>query len=141
MEVAPSDGAPPEERFAIMSSTSSRPARKDVQRRSAMRRAVPAIMSAIVVAGLVLCQPPSSVAQSAGQKQAQCELSAIGGTRSAFALQTIRSACNWLVVNEGSLLNESLRPYYLCLVQNLSGAQSDAAANAIVSACRAANMQ
>jgi len=42
-------------------------------------------------------------------------------------------------VNEGSLLNESLRPYYLCLMQNLSGAQSDVAATSIVSACRAAN--
>ena len=105
-----------------------------------MRRAVAAIMPAIVVAGAVLSQPQPSRAQSA-QKQAQCELSAIGGTRSALALQTIRSACNWLVINEGSLLNESLRPYYVCLVQNLSGAQSDAAANAIVSACRAANVR
>ena len=106
-----------------------------------MRRAVLSILSAIVAAGAVLSQPQPSQAQSSAQKQAQCELSAIGGTRSAFALQTIRSACNWLVINEGSLLNESLRPYYLCLVQNLSGAQSDAAANAIISACRAANMR
>jgi hypothetical protein len=64
---------------------------------------------------------------------------AISTTRSAVALQNIRAACNWLVVNEGSLLNESLRPFYLCLVQNLSGAQDDRAAGAIVSACRAAN--
>src|SRR5215831_21374841 len=106
-----------------------------------MRRAASAIMSAIVLAGPVLCQPEPSRAQSAAQKQAQCELSAIGGTRSALALQTIRSACNWLVVNEGSLLNESLQPYYVCLVQNLSGAQSDAAASAIVSACRSANLR
>ena len=103
-----------------------------------MRRTTSAIMSAIVLAGPVLCQPEPSRAQTA-QKQAQCELSAIGSTRSALALQTIRSACNWLVINEGSLLNESLRPFYLCLVQNLSGAQNDAAAGAIVSACRAAN--
>src|SRR5512142_1692641 len=106
-----------------------------------MRRAASAILSALVLAGPVLCQPEASWAQSAAQKQAQCELSAIGGTRSPLALQTIRSACNWLVINEGSLLNESLRPFYVCLVQNLSGAQSDAAANAIVSACRAANVR
>lgn len=97
-------------------------------------RAVPAIVTAIVLAGPVVCLPDSARAT-----QAQCELSAIRDTRSAFAIQTIRSACNWLAVNEGSLLNESLRPYYVCLVQNLSGAQSDAAAGAIVSACRAAN--
>ena len=106
-----------------------------------MRRAVLAILSAIVVAGPILGQPQPGRAQSSAQKQAQCELSAIGGTRSALALQTIRSACNWLVINEGSLLNESLQPYYLCLVQNLSGAQSDAAAGAIISACRAANVR
>jgi hypothetical protein len=106
-----------------------------------MRRAVAATLAIIVTAGLLLCRPEAVRAQSSAQKQAQCELSAIGGTRSALALQTIRSACNWLVVNEGSLLNESLRPFYVCLVQNLSGAQSDAAANAIVSACRAANVR
>jgi hypothetical protein len=105
-----------------------------------MRRTVLTILSAIMVAGPILIQPQPTRAQSS-QKQAQCELSAIGATRSALALQTIRSACNWLVVNEGSLLNESLRPYYLCLVQNLSGAQSDVAAGAIVSACRAANVR
>jgi hypothetical protein len=94
---------------------------------------------AIALAGLALCLPQSTSAQSAAQKQAQCELSAISTTRSAVALQNIRTACNWLVVNEGSLLNESLRPFYLCLVQNLSGAQDDRAAGAIASACRAAN--
>ena len=106
-----------------------------------MRRAAPAMMSAIVLAAPLVCLPASVRAQSAAQKQAQCELSAVGGPRSAVALQTIRSACNWLVLNEGSLLNESLKPYYLCLVQNLSGAQDDRAANAIVSACRAANVR
>jgi hypothetical protein len=102
-------------------------------------RTAPATVTAIALAGLVVCLPDTARAQFSPQRQAQCELSAIGSTRSAFAIQTIRSACNWLAVNEGSLLNESLRPYYLCLVQNLSGAQSDAAANAIVSACRTAN--
>src|SRR5205807_2512096 len=72
-------------------------------------RAVPAIMSVVALAGPLLCLPQSTSAQSAAQKQAQCELSAIGATRSAVALQSIRTACNWLVVNEGSLLNESLR--------------------------------
>jgi hypothetical protein len=104
-----------------------------------MRRAALAIM-AVVLAGPACFQPAASRAQSAAQKQAQCELPALGGTRSAFAVRTIRSACNWLVVNEGSLLNESLRPFYVCLVQNLAGAQSDAAASAIVSACKAANL-
>lgn len=104
-----------------------------------MLRAAPAIVTAIVLAGPVVCLPEAASAQFSTRAQAQCELSAIGNTRSPFAIQTIRSACNWLAVNEGSLLNESLRPYYVCLVQNLSGAQSDAAAGAIVSACRAAN--
>ncbi len=94
---------------------------------------------ALVSAVSLACLPAPTRAQSAAQRQAQCELSAIGTTRSAVALQTIRTACNWLVINEGSLLNESLRPFYLCLVQNLAGTQDDRAANAVVSACRAAN--
>ena len=99
-------------------------------------------MSAIALASLTMCLPDLSRAQFATeQKQAQCELAAIRNTRSAVAIQTIRQACNWLALNEGSLLNESLRPLYLCLVQNLSGAQDDGAASAIVSACRRANPQ
>ncbi len=100
-----------------------------------MARAAAAILSAIVLAGPVICPFEPASAQSVNQ--AQCELSAIGNTRSVLALQTIRSACNWLALNGDSLLNESLRPYYTCLVQHLSGAQDDAAAGAIVSACRA----
>jgi len=103
-----------------------------------MRQAAPAIMAAIALAAAVICVPAPSRAQSALEKQAQCELASIRNTRSAVALQTIRTACNWLAINEGSLLNESLRGLYLCLVQNLSGAQDDAAAAAIVSACRRA---
>ena len=104
-----------------------------------MRRAAPAILSAIVLATPILCLPNLSRAQFAIEKQAQCELSAIRNTRSAVAIQSIRSACNWLVINEGSFLNESLRGFYLCLLQNLSGAQDDGAASAIVSACRASH--
>src|ERR1700754_1139006 len=72
------------------------------------------------------------------QRQAQCELSAIGATRSRLAIDWIRTACNRLAVDADSLLNESSRQFHQCLVQNLSGAQSDAAANQIISACRTA---
>lgn len=106
---------------------------------SDMSRVASAIMATIVVACPIGCLSNSANAQSA--TQAQCELSAIRDTRSAAAIQTIRSACNWLAINEGSLLNESLRGYYLCLVQSLSGAQSDAAVGPIVSACRASHVR
>ena len=106
---------------------------------SGMPRIASAIMATIVVAFTVGCPSDSASAQSA--TQAQCELSAIRDTRSAAAIQTIRSACNWLALNEGSLLNESLKGYYLCLVQSLSGAQSDAAVGPIVSACRASHVR
>ena len=98
---------------------------------------IPTILAALILAAFV----PTEVAkaQSAMERQAQCELAAIRDTRSALAVQVIRSACNWLVINADSLLNEQNRQYYLCLVQNLSGAQSDAATQAIVSACRTAN--
>jgi hypothetical protein len=95
-----------------------------------------AILTAIVVAGTLLSCSGSVIAQTSMEKQARCELSAIRDTRSAVAIQLIRSACNWLALNGDSLLNESIKPYYVCLVRQLSGVQADEAAGAIVSACR-----
>ena len=87
--------------------------------------------------GLLTSTSSGSVnAQTSMEKQAQCELSAIRDTRSALAIQFIRSACNWLALNGDSLLNERSKGYYVCLVQQLSGVQADEAASAIVSACR-----
>jgi hypothetical protein len=95
-----------------------------------------AVLTAIVVAGTLLSSSESVSAQTSMEKQAQCVLSAIRDTRSALAIQFIRSACNWLALNGDSLLNESSRGYYVCLVRQLSGVQADEAARAIVSACR-----
>jgi hypothetical protein len=95
-----------------------------------------AVLAAIVVAGTLLSSFESVIAQTSLEKQAQCELSAIRDTRSAFAIQFIRSACNWLALNGDSLLNERSKGYYVCLVRQLSGVQADEAAGAIVSACR-----
>ena len=95
-----------------------------------------AILTAIVVVGTLLSCSGSVIAQTSMEKQAQCELSAIRDTRSAVAIQLIRSACNWLALNGDSLLNESIKPYYVCLVRQLSGVQADEAAGAIFSACR-----
>ncbi len=89
-------------------------------------------------AGALLSAGPAA-AQSTEEKQARCELSAIRDTRSALAVQYIRSACNWLALNGDSLLNERSRGYYICLVQQLSGAQGNDAAAAIISACRTSN--
>jgi hypothetical protein len=97
------------------------------------------IIAAIVLAGVVFAPSEATRAQSAAERQAACELSAIRDSRSALAVQLIRSACNWLALNADSLLNEQNKNYYICLVQNLSGAQSDSAAQAIASACRTAN--
>ena len=102
-------------------------------------RALSAILTAVVVAGMLFSSAELVVAQTDIEKQAQCELSAIRDTRSPLAVQTIRSACNWLVVNGDSLLNASSKGYYVCLVRQLSGAQSNEAAAAIMSACRASN--
>lgn len=97
------------------------------------------ILAAGILAGVVFEPSEPTSAQSTAERQAACELSAIRDTRSAFAVQLIRSACNSLALNADSLLNEQNNKYNLCLVQNLSGAQSDAAAQAIASACRTAN--
>jgi hypothetical protein len=98
--------------------------------------ALSAILTAVVVAGTLLSSSASVIAQTNMEKQAQCELSTIRDTRSALAIQFIRSACNWLALNGDSLLNEGGKGYHVCLVQQLSGVQADQAAAAIVSACR-----
>jgi hypothetical protein len=104
-----------------------------------MSQSIPAIVAAFFLAGAAVVPTELARAQGAIERQAQCELSAIRDTRSPLAVQLIRSACNWLALNSDSLLNEGNRNYYACLVQNLSGVQVDTAAQAIVSACRAAN--
>ena len=96
-------------------------------------------LAGVVVAATVVAFCGPVVAQTDMERQAQCELSAIRDTRSPLAVQTIRSACNWLVVNGDSLLNASSKGYYICLVRQLSGAQSNEAAAAIMSACRTSN--
>lgn len=102
-------------------------------------RALLHVLTGAVVAGALVSFSGPVVAQTDMERQAQCELSAIRDTRSPLAVQTIRSACNWLVVNGDSLLNASNKGYYICLVRQLSGAQSNEAAAAIMSACRASN--
>ena len=97
-----------------------------------------AALALFAVAGAFLVPLEVAKAQTADERQARCVLAAIRDTRSAVAVQFIRSACGWLALNGDSLLNAEIRPYYLCLVQNLPGAQSDAAAQAVVSACRTA---
>ncbi|MBR0709419.1 VF_A0006 family four-cysteine protein [Bradyrhizobium liaoningense] len=97
------------------------------------------VLAGLVAAATLLSFSAPVLAQSDMEKQAQCELSAIRDTRSPLAVQYIRSACNWLVVNGDSLLNASSKGYYVCLVRQLSGAQSNEAAAAIMSACRASN--
>jgi hypothetical protein len=102
-------------------------------------RALWRVLTGVVVAGALVSFSGSVVAQTDMERQAQCELSAIRDTRSPLAVQYIRSACNWLVVNGDSLLNASSKGYYICLVRQLSGAQSNEAAAAIMSACRTSN--
>ena len=97
-----------------------------------------AIQLTMVVATFI-SSATSLMADSATEAQARCELSAIRDTRSAFAVQSIRSACNWLALNGDSLLNERSKGYYVCLVRELSGVHGNQAAEAIVSACRRTN--
>jgi hypothetical protein len=97
------------------------------------------IRAAIALVWVVFAPSEATRAQSTAERQATCELSAIRDTRSGLAVQLISSACNWLALNADSLLNERNKNYYVCLVQSLSGSQTDAAAQAIASACRTAN--
>jgi len=93
------------------------------------------------VAGMIaaaLLAAPAAVAQTEQMQQtAQCVLQATRDTRSPLAVQLIRTACNQNVVFTGELYQKQ-QAYNECLIQNLSGAQSDAAAASIQSACRTA---
>src|SRR5262249_31191110 len=97
------------------------------------------ILAAIVLAGTVFAPGGATRAQGTVERQAACQVLANRDNRSVLAGQLFRPACHWLALNADSLLNEQNKKYYICLVQNLSGAQADAAAQAIASACRTAN--
>ena len=84
---------------------------------------------------LVAAPQPVFAAFDEAERQARCELASIGDTRSGLAVRLIHTACNFIAIDSG-LLNASNRNYHLCLLQHLPGAQSDAAANRIASACR-----
>jgi hypothetical protein len=94
----------------------------------------------LTLLALAICAVPVEARAQfdAQQKQAQCELSHIGDTRSRLAVDWIRTACNRLAIDAG-FLDERNRRFHGCLLQSLPGAQSDAAADAIISACRTAN--
>ncbi|HEY1475490.1 MAG TPA: VF_A0006 family four-cysteine protein [Pseudolabrys sp.] len=92
----------------------------------------------LAVIGVTIVPVAGRAQFDANKAQAECELSAIRDTRSPLAVTWIRTACNRLAIDTGPL-HESNRRFHLCLVQSLSGAQSDAAANQIISACRTSN--
>ena len=97
----------------------------------------PMARTPLTLLALAICAVPVETRAQfdAQQKQAQCELRHIGDTRSQLAISWISTACNRIAI-DGGFLDESNRRYYGCLLQSLPGAQSDAAANAIISACR-----
>ena len=98
------------------------------------------ILAVVISAGSVFAPLGPTHAQFSGdlERQAQCELNAIGATRSAVAIDFIRTACNRLAIDTG-LLDESNRRYHQCLIEHLSGVQDDAAAARIISSCRTTN--
>ena len=101
-----------------------------------MVRPFQAIVLVAVLTGMPFVAVGSARAQfDSVQKQAECELSAIRDTRSAFAINWIRTACNRLATDTG-LLNEGSRAFYTCVVNYLSGVQDDAAANRVIQLCR-----
>jgi hypothetical protein len=91
------------------------------------------------IAALALAHAVPIRAQTVQMRQtAQCVLAATKDTRSPLAVRLIRRACNDMAAFNGPLYQRQ-RQYNQCLIQNLSGAQSDAAANQIKSACRTTN--
>src|SRR5215470_734969 len=105
-----------------------------------MFRAYQATLAAFIL-GSVMLGPAHAPARAQFsdelEVQAQCELSAIGSTRSRLALDWIHTACNRLAVDTGAL-HESNRRFHTCLIANLSGVQNDYAASRIINSCRTA---
>jgi hypothetical protein len=97
----------------------------------------PTLMITALAGSLLATTAPTHAQFDAQQRQAQCELSAIGSTRARLAIDWIRTACNRLAIDTGAL-HERNRLFYNCLLNNLSGVQHDAAADRIISACRTA---
>jgi hypothetical protein len=98
----------------------------------------PATLALVVsLAALLPAGSPRAQFGDELQRQAQCELSAIGTTRSRLALSWIKTACNRLAVDFGSL-NQSNQQFYQCLLSNLSGVQRDEAAAQVINSCRVA---
>lgn len=97
---------------------------------------VPRLIAVVVVLALGQLAPADAQTEQM-QQTAQCVLEATRDTRSPLAVQLIRRACNENVVFTGELY-QNQQIYNQCLIQNLSGAQSDAAAASIRSACRTA---
>jgi hypothetical protein len=83
------------------------------------------------------CALPALAQTEQMQQTARCVLANTRDTRSPLALQWIHHACNDMVVNTGDMFAQQ-RAYDQCLLEHLSGAQSDAAAAQIQSACRTA---
>jgi hypothetical protein len=87
---------------------------------------------------IVLAGGSAALAQTAQMQQtAQCVLASTRDTRAPLALQMIQHACNDMVINTGDMFVQQ-RAYDQCLLDHLSGAQSNAAALQIQSACRTA---
>jgi hypothetical protein len=95
-------------------------------------------LAALIGVACVPAGPPRAQFIDDQQRQAQCELNAIGNTRSRLAVDWIRTACNRLAIDEGFLLNESNRRFHTCLLRYLSGVQSDSAASQVINSCRTA---
>jgi hypothetical protein len=76
----------------------------------------------------------AQTAMAASQQADMCTLTRIKNTRSAVAGAIIRNAC-WKVYDNGSLMSQSQRQYYDCLLQNLPGTESDVNARQIANIC------
>ena len=87
-------------------------------------------LSAVLIRGAAQAQGFSDQLQ----QTSQCVLQYTGDTRSQIAVATIQSTCSDLVHPVG-LSTADRQNYDLCLLQHLSGAQTDTAASQIIAAC------
>lgn len=70
----------------------------------------------------------------ANQQSDMCTLQAAKGTRSRLATEVLARTC-WKVYENGSLMMNTERAYYGCLLDSLPGTDNDAAAQQVMTIC------
>jgi hypothetical protein len=101
------------------------------------RSPVPTLLAAFATLVLAAHVRPAAAEEGFEDTTAgyhQCVIAAMRGTRSMAAVQIMQKACAKLWY-EGSMMRESDKQAYVCLLQSLPGVENDYAARIVYTSC------